>query len=142
MTRINVIPPYMLSDKHLLAEYRELPRIFTAVLKLQEKGLTPKDIYIPTHYRLGKGHQKFFYDKCYHLNNRFYGLKLALLYRGINTNPVYTDRVRNNYVRLLAHWKREWMPEPADFYLNMARLANRSKLPSVREELMNGGKDK
>ena len=33
MTRINCIPPAELSDKHLLAEFHELPRVFTHVLK-------------------------------------------------------------------------------------------------------------
>ena len=28
MTRINVVPPRLLLDEHLLAEYRELPRVF------------------------------------------------------------------------------------------------------------------
>lgn len=34
MTRINVVPVTELTDKHLLAEYRELPRIFGASKKM------------------------------------------------------------------------------------------------------------
>ena len=47
MTRINVIPPAELSDQHLIAEYRELPR----VLKQNIKKLV-KDLGLPTeeHY--------------------------------------------------------------------------------------------
>ena len=33
MTRINLINPEKLTDQHLLAEYRELPRIFWIVRK-------------------------------------------------------------------------------------------------------------
>lgn len=31
MTRINLLPASELTDQHLIAEYRELPRIFTIV---------------------------------------------------------------------------------------------------------------
>ena len=62
MTRINTVPVECLSDKHLLAEYRELPRIFTAVAKIYDSGnQLPTDI--PPNYKLGAGHVKFFYDK-------------------------------------------------------------------------------
>jgi deoxyribonuclease V len=33
MTRINLLPPSELADQHLLAEWRELPRIFGLVKK-------------------------------------------------------------------------------------------------------------
>ena len=54
MTRINCIPVEELHDKHLLAEYRELPRVFS---------LARGDADIPDTYRMGKGHVTFFYDK-------------------------------------------------------------------------------
>ena len=54
MTRINVVPVEELCDQHLLAEYRELPRVF-ALAKLCSDA--------PKQYVLGSGHVKFFYDK-------------------------------------------------------------------------------
>lgn len=66
MTRINVIPVTELTDKHLLAEYRELPRVFRAARKWHDGGGSTDDL--PSTYRMGKGHVKFFYDKlqfCY-----------------------------------------------------------------------------
>lgn len=39
MTRINVIPVQLLSDQHLGAEYRELPRVFGAVRYLHQEIL-------------------------------------------------------------------------------------------------------
>ena len=33
MTRINLLPPSQLADQHLIAEWRELPRIFGLVKK-------------------------------------------------------------------------------------------------------------
>ncbi len=59
MTRINVVPPFELTTKHLVAEYRELPRIFT----LAKRYRHPSEIDIPPVYTLGKGHMKFFCDK-------------------------------------------------------------------------------
>ena len=61
MTRINLVPPSELHDKHLLAEYRELPRVF--------KLARPCDD-IPEKYCLGTGHVKFFYNKLEFLYKR------------------------------------------------------------------------
>jgi len=63
MTRINLVPPATLARQHLVAEYRELPRVFGLVHKAQAKGRTPADCDIPKSYRLGAGHVTFFYDK-------------------------------------------------------------------------------
>lgn len=60
MTRINVVPPRELSDKHLVAEYRELPRVFRLSYEWQQRG---RPTSIPAEYTLGKGHVTFFYDK-------------------------------------------------------------------------------
>ena len=69
MTRINsAISPRNLTDQHLLAELRELPRIFTAVFKRLEKGKGFEDI--PAEFTLGSGHCKFFYNKLIFLSNR------------------------------------------------------------------------
>ena len=69
MTRINsAIPPKNLTDQHLVAELRELPRIFTSVLKRVEKGRPFNDI--PKKFTLGPGHCKFFYDKTLFLQRR------------------------------------------------------------------------
>lgn len=43
MTRINLIPPAQLSDQHLLAEYRELPRIFTMAHEAALRSEHPDD---------------------------------------------------------------------------------------------------
>lgn len=75
MTRINsAIDPKNLTDQHLIAELRELPRIFTAVNKRIEKGKSFDDI--PEKFTLGTGHTKFFYNKLYFLNFRFQDLKM------------------------------------------------------------------
>lgn len=69
MTRINsAIPPANLCDQHLLAEYRELPRISALAWKWYNRKNKTK---IPEDFRLGTGHVSFFYDKGEFLNNRF-----------------------------------------------------------------------
>jgi deoxyribonuclease (pyrimidine dimer) len=54
MTRINVVDPTLLTDQHLLAEYRELPRVFALARPLKPREVVPE-------YRLGPGHVRFFY---------------------------------------------------------------------------------
>lgn len=67
MTRINAgIPVEELSDKHLLAEHREIKRIPNAVIS--GKAIL-KDI--PKTFTLGKGHVKFFYNKLGYLYMRY-----------------------------------------------------------------------
>lgn len=134
MTRINLVEPHQLTDKHLMAEYRELPRIFTAVLKLQEQGKTPDDVDIPDHYVLGQGHMKFFYNKVFWLEKRYESLYMGLKQRGFALDRNLYDSVLNNAADINASWYGTYQPKPEDIYLNMVRLCKRSKLPSVLEE--------
>lgn len=74
MTRINAaIKPVQLTDQHLLAELRELPRIFTAVAKRIEDNKSFNDI--PNEFKLGENHVKFFYNKCLFLYKRHSDLR-------------------------------------------------------------------
>ena len=80
MTRINVgIPPEELTDKHLLAEHREIKRIPNCIAK----GKYNMD-GIPDKFKLGKGHVKFFYNKLQYLFLRYVKLHLECKYRGFN----------------------------------------------------------
>lgn len=136
MTRINTVSPSDLSNTHLMAEYRELPRIFTAVKKLVEQGKTPSDVDIPESYCLGNGHVKFFYDKLDWLARRF-----ASIYSELMSNRGYElDHLKYNSILTSAYsipdeWFGFWNPTAEDKYLNMARLAKRSKVEKVLKEL-------
>jgi len=80
MTRVNVgIPPIELTNKHLIAEHREIKRIPNSV----KKGRCNLN-NIPDSFRLGKGHVSFFYDKLLYLKNRYEELYLECLYRKFN----------------------------------------------------------
>lgn len=74
MTRINsAIKPSILTDQHLIAELRELPRIFTLVQKRKQSGISIDDV--PKYFTLGTGHVKFFYDKLSFLQKRHKDLR-------------------------------------------------------------------
>tara|TARA_R100000900_G_scaffold111465_2_gene87000 strand:- start:303 stop:662 length:360 start_codon:yes stop_codon:yes gene_type:complete len=80
MTRINVgIPPAELTDKHLIAEHREIKRIPNCVAKgkYNMNG-------IPDKFKLGTGHVKFFYNKLLYLKYRYISLYIECGLRGFN----------------------------------------------------------
>lgn len=80
MTRINCgIPPEDLSQKHLLAEHREIIRIPNQVSKgryhLKDQ---------PLKFTLGKGHVKFFYTRLGFLYKRYEEIYKECIKRGYN----------------------------------------------------------
>lgn len=80
MTRINVgIKPKELTDKHLLAEHREIKRIPNMV---RTGRAVIKDL--PETFKLGKGHVKFFYNKLGYLLERYKKIYQECLDRDFN----------------------------------------------------------
>jgi deoxyribonuclease (pyrimidine dimer) len=80
MTRINCgIDPKTLSDKHLLAEHREIKRIPNAIRK-GKFNLKNQ----PKTFKLGTGHVKFFYDKLLYLKKRYDSLYQECKHRKFN----------------------------------------------------------
>lgn len=77
MTRINCLQPEDLTDQHLIAEYRELPRVFGLARELKPGEKIHK-------YKLGAGHVKFFYDKTLFLAKRHKTLVAECIKRGFN----------------------------------------------------------
>lgn len=136
MTRINCVPVETLTNKHLLAEYKEITRPFNKVIARIEKN-TYDDVVIPAHYCLGKGHETFFFDKLGWLHDRYDELHKELCARGFNINSVQFKGISSNFINLLVNhdcWG-SWKPTPENMYLNMARLAKRSNLDTVLNEL-------
>lgn len=149
MTRINLIHPSQLTDKHLLAEYRELPRVFTAVRKL---------VYVPSprvgdgwekfknsnqisdSYVLGVGHVMFFYNKLPWLLKRYRSICYELrTNRGASLSkdiyPSVTKDAQSLIDSLKLDMLEDWQPSPEEMYLNMARICKRSKIEKVLNEL-------
>lgn len=75
MTRINVIPVSELSDQHLIAEYRELPRVLKQNINLSGA---------PLMYCLGKNHMKWAALHGIYCANRYQDLIIEMLYRGFH----------------------------------------------------------
>lgn len=129
MTRINVVLPIELADKHLLAEYRELPRIFGASKKWYLKGGNVDDL--PTTYRLGKGHVLFFYDKLLFCFNRQFILYGECLKRGFNVrhNP---EDARADFMSAPVELFNDYRPTKRALRINRERIETRLREASQR----------
>jgi len=116
MTRINCVPVKELCNKHLFAEWRELPRI-NSYIKKSLGSNNPIDI--PPQYVLGTGHVKFFYNKLHYLTDRYTELTNELLEREYNINP------KNLVLLDIPKWNNSWEPTEEDMNLNRARIKDR-----------------
>ena len=116
MTRINLVPVEELCNKHLVAEYRELPRISKAAKHITDA---------PSSYVLGKGHCKFFYDKGLFLQKRFAQLVAEMNKRGFTTNFTeyrqHPDGLNNDYV-----------PSDNEIEINRQRIKERLEVMSEK----------
>lgn len=110
MTRINCVPVQELSRLHLLAEYKELPRVF----KLARRVPNP-----PREYVLGRGHVTFFYDKLGYCEKRFYQLVREMNARGYRTQFTSPPDVDKPDL-----WG-DWVPDERAINLNRQRIAER-----------------
>lgn len=116
MTRINVgIPPKRLTDRHLLAEHREIKRIPNAIVSGRAKvaGIPPK-------FTLGTGHVKFFYDKCSYLLMRYHEIYKECKRRGFNVT-YYGDAWDNIPLNLMG----VFFPKISDSKLLVTRIKER-----------------
>lgn len=116
MTRINVVPVTELCDKHLLAEYRELPRVFKLANHYERE--------LPKQYVLGKGHVKFFYNKLGYLLLRQHEIIKELKQRGFK--PKYDANDLQDLHTI--HNDRCWgcyTPTQEALAINRARIAER-----------------
>lgn len=113
MTRINLVPPSELTTKHLVAEYRELPRVFALARKARPQA------DLPSQYTLGAGHVRFFYDKIGWLLERQKALIAEMQRRGYR--PQHTDP--ESLAEGLA--LGQWSPPPEAIALNRARISER-----------------
>lgn len=115
MTRINCVPVQELHQKHLVAEYRELPRVF---------ALARSTYLAPPEYRLGAGHVLFFYDKLGYLQRRQWELYDEMIARGYSPtfNP---ESLADEWYPKKAHLWNNWTPTPEAIAINRERLLER-----------------
>lgn len=125
MTRINLgIPPAQLTNKHLIAEHRELKRIPNAVAKGKYNLKN-----VPSQFTLGKGHVSFFYDKLGYLKDRYVDLYNECLVRGFNVQNYEAswDGVPQDLMN-------GYIPTARDIELIRERIAERLANPIAKQK--------
>lgn len=115
MTRINVVPPETLTDQHLFAEYRELPRVLPLAAAAVRRGV----VIGPSRYTMGKGHVTFFYSRTDYLVGRHAAIVTELLRRGYNLSR------REPLVAVAGCGVSRWAPTERDISVNLERLRER-----------------
>lgn len=136
MTRINVVPVEVLSNAHLMAEYKEITRPFNKVANRIAKGQIPSDVKISPIYLLNAGHETFFFDKLQYLHMRYLELFDELTLRGYNLNEdnfMVCESMMTGFSGTA--WYGNYTPTHEAMYLNMARLAKRSNMVDTLDEL-------
>ena len=116
MTRINVVPVTELCDKHLLAEYHEITRVFKLARPCPDA---------PKEYTLGNGHVKFFYDKLGFITERTKQLIAELSKRGYKVKLGVYNLEYNRAVHLDRRFWNDYTPTPEALEINRARIAER-----------------
>lgn len=118
MTRINLTLVSELADQHLMAEYRELPRVFSAVRKHVQNGKRLKDFKISSTFILGTGHVTFFYDKLEFLRLRQIELINECLKRGFNIKETTVQDISD----FPSEFLNDYVPHAGSIALSQARL--------------------
>ena len=124
MTRINVVHPSELVDKHLLAEYRELPRVFQLAHDWWARDGRLESL--PRSYTLGTGHVRFFYDKLEFCRKRHLLLVYEMQSRGFQTNYERTPPI------LFKQLANDWKPTSEALHINRERIDDRLRRISER----------
>ncbi|MBO1111755.1 pyrimidine dimer DNA glycosylase/endonuclease V [Bordetella petrii] len=119
MTRINCVPVEELTRQHLVAEYRELPRVFALARKACERG----PVSSPTDYTLGKGHLLFFYTRLGYLARRHGELVREMQRRGYQ--PAFLAPLAEVHADIPAALWGDWTPTPQALAMNRRRIAER-----------------
>ncbi len=116
--RANVgVPPEILTDQHLIAEYREL--LIPAGWQRKrnwEAGKTP----IPPTFRLGKGHITFWRDKHLYLAKRHEIVIAEMKRRGFKPNYTYWD-----LSEIPEALRKDWVASMDDSILIRERIFSR-----------------
>ena len=116
MVRVNLIPPKFLSDQHLVAEYYEIAMLAGYVARFPSL----KDV--PSHFRLGEGHMKFFKDKILYLARRHAMIREEMAKRGFkSTIALRTEDFDSRHLN-------DWSPGREDLDLVRERLVEKIML--------------
>lgn len=130
MTRINCIPVEELHNKHLVAEYRELPRALTLAVKHIKKPVGITWYKFPAAYTMGTGHVRFFYNRLKYLEQRYSALIVEMQRRGFEPKAEVFGKVLNSFQRAEKDhpsYYNDWEPDEAAKTINRQRINERLK---------------
>lgn len=123
MTRINLVDPEELHDQHLMAEYREIFMVGSALQRsLRSKNWNINNI--PTEFTLNKNHVKFFYNKGLYLHKRYMALCEELRKRNYDIDSKRVFKVEQWPPKLY----KDWTPSERDKNIVRERIAQRIAL--------------
>lgn len=124
MTRLNLIDPVALTNKHLVAEYKELTQVIYPMQRAATKGTNNVDI--PVAFTLNAGHVKFFYNKGLYLHKRLIALKDEMSAREIRVDiEGFQNRLRKIRESFPKEWYNDWQPTAVDYKIIIYRIAKR-----------------
>jgi|TARA_B110000444_G_scaffold213268_1_gene210014 deoxyribonuclease (pyrimidine dimer) len=120
LTRINIVPVEELTDQHLMAEYREIFMIGSALqISLKSKNWDPKRI--PDKFTLNTGHVTFFYDKGQYLYKRYQQIQKELTKRNFNLDKSRLFKV----TQFPTEYYNDWEPTKEDQAIVWQRIEER-----------------
>lgn len=126
MTRINVVEPSELTNKHLMGELHEITRIYGLVRKAQDRKINKynfKDkIKQPNCYTLGAGHVYFFYDKLGFITERYYALNREAIERNFKVKPIDKEQLVSG---IQEWWFGDYQPTQEAIEINRKRISER-----------------
>lgn len=128
MTRINVVSPSELTNRHLMGEIHEITRVYGLVRKAQDRKINKynfKDkIKQPSAYTMGTGHVYFMYDKLGFITERYYALNQEALKRNFKVNPIDRHTLTDG---IQSWWFGDYVPTQEAIEINRNRIEERLK---------------
>jgi len=116
MTRINIgVPPLNLTDRHLLAEHREIKRMHSVATNwLNTKSKIPDD------FRVGLGHVLFFVNKGQYTLNRYNEIYEECIRREFDV-----ENYASNWDKYPKHLMGDYSPTAKDISIIKERIRQR-----------------
>lgn len=121
ITRINVVEPSELCRQHLVAEAREITRVFGLARKNQRDILGGRK-KIPSEYTLGTGHVTHFMDKLKFIADRYEVLINEMIRRGYKPNPIPREELLAGIDSKLI---KDYIPTQEAIKINKQRIQER-----------------
>jgi deoxyribonuclease (pyrimidine dimer) len=125
VTRINTVDVTLLSDQHLMAEYRELPMVHGSLKRTLNSAKGFQSGRVSPIYTLNAGHVYFWYNKKKFLFDRFNQLVNELIFRNYQINPGQRIIDWNVFDRVP---QIDWTPTEKECDINLERVVERIKL--------------